>query len=31
MMAPQFDPQVARQHSASLDYFWARLTTNLAN
>lgn len=29
MMAPQFDPEVARQHSASFDYFWTRLTTNL--
>ena len=31
MMAPQFDPEVARQHSASFDYFWTRLTTNLAS
>ena len=31
MMAPQFDPEVARQHSASFDHFWTRLTTNLAS
>ena len=31
MMAPQFDPEVARQHSASFDYFWTRLTINLAS
>lgn len=29
MMAPHFDPEVARQHSTSFDYFWTRLTTNL--
>ena len=26
MMAPQFDPEAARQHSASFTYFWSRLT-----
>ena len=27
MIAPQFDPAAARQHSASFTYFWSRLTT----
>ena len=31
MMAPEFDPEVARQHSVSFDYFWTRLTTTLAS
>ncbi len=26
MMAPQFDPEAAGQHSASFTYFWSRLT-----
>ena len=27
MMAPQFNPEAARRHSASFTYFWSRLTT----
>ena len=26
LMAPQFNPEAARQHSASFTYFWSRLT-----
>ena len=31
MMAPQFDPEVARHHSESFHYFWTRLTMSLAS